>query len=138
MGWLGRLWASPVHLVYDPAERCVGEVRAVQRMPLADRWGREALQAVQFAIDELKKSVPIWKKEVYAGEHGAKWKENVESAAPTIGDLQYPDGGKAPTRSEYLQMAANGSAISRRGGETLVLVASLAVVLGAVAYARKR
>jgi len=99
---------------------------------------REALQAVQFAIDELKKSVPIWKKEVYVGEHGAKWKENVESAAPTIGELQYPDGGKAPTRSEYLQMAANGSPISRRGRETLVLVASLAVVLGAVAYARKR
>ena len=44
--WLGRLWASPVHLVYGPAEKCVREARAVQRMPLADRWDREALQAV--------------------------------------------------------------------------------------------
>ena len=44
--WLGRLWASPVHLVYDPAEKCVREVRAVQRMPQVDRWDREALQAV--------------------------------------------------------------------------------------------
>ena len=44
--WLGRVWASPVHWVYDPEDKCVREVRAVQRMPLADRWDREALQAV--------------------------------------------------------------------------------------------
>jgi molybdopterin synthase catalytic subunit len=39
---------------------------------------RESLQAVQFAIDELKKSVPIWKKEKYAcGD--SLWKENAEA-----------------------------------------------------------
>ena len=47
---------------------------------------KEALAAVQFAIDELKARVPIWKKEVYAGEV-AKWKENAESAAPTVSQL---------------------------------------------------
>ena len=29
-----------------PGGKCIKEVRAVQRMPLAGRWGREALQAV--------------------------------------------------------------------------------------------
>ena len=38
---------------------------------------RESLEAVHYAIDELKASVPIWKKEVYEDE-GAAWKENVE------------------------------------------------------------
>ena len=44
--WLGRLWASPVHVVYDLEGKCIKEVRAVQRVPLADRWDRGALQAV--------------------------------------------------------------------------------------------
>ena len=44
--WLGRLWASPVHYVYDAAEKCVREVRAVQRVPLVERWSREAVEAV--------------------------------------------------------------------------------------------
>ena len=41
---------------------------------------REALEAVQFAIDDLKAHVPIWKKEVYEGDATA-WKENAESRA---------------------------------------------------------
>lgn len=59
---------------------------------------RDALEAVHFAIDELKAKVPIWKKEVYdeaaadgegaAGQsegHAAAWKANAESVmqAPT-------------------------------------------------------
>jgi molybdopterin synthase catalytic subunit len=31
----------------------------------------EAFAACQYVIDELKKTVPIWKKEVY--RHGSKW-----------------------------------------------------------------
>ena len=47
---------------------------------------KEALAAVQYAIDELKAQVPIWKKEVYDGAV-AEWKENKESAAPTVGQM---------------------------------------------------
>ena len=39
----------------------------------------ESLQAVQFAIDTIKASAPIWKKEVYASQEG-EWKENKECA----------------------------------------------------------
>ncbi|XP_069695783.1 molybdopterin synthase catalytic subunit isoform X2 [Periplaneta americana] len=37
----------------------------------------ESLQAVQYAIDSLKSSTPIWKKEVYASAE-PEWKENKE------------------------------------------------------------
>ena len=36
---------------------------------------------VHFAIDELKVSVPIWKKEIYEGESGS-WKENAQAHQP--------------------------------------------------------
>jgi molybdopterin synthase catalytic subunit len=36
----------------------------------------EAINAVQYCIDELKARVPIWKKEVY--EDGSVWKQNAE------------------------------------------------------------
>lgn len=43
---------------------------------------RDSLEAVHFAIDELKARVPIWKKEVYdepeAQEPSAAWKANAE------------------------------------------------------------
>ena len=35
------------------------------------------MQACAWAIDELKATVPIWKKEVYEG--GEVWKENAEA-----------------------------------------------------------
>jgi len=38
---------------------------------------RESLEAVQFAIDELKAKVPVWKKEVYE-DNSHTWKENKE------------------------------------------------------------
>lgn len=40
-----------------------------------------SLDAVQFAIDELKRTVPIWKKEIYENEKDTAegiWKENKE------------------------------------------------------------
>ena len=39
-------------------------------------------QACAWAIDELKASVPIWKKEVYEG--GEVWKENAEARAALL------------------------------------------------------
>jgi len=38
---------------------------------------KEAFEACRYAIDELKRRVPIWKKEVF--EDGAVWVENAES-----------------------------------------------------------
>ena len=45
----------------------------------------ESLQSVEFAINDLKKEVPIWKKEFYGGDSvsienkdNSAWKENKE------------------------------------------------------------
>ncbi|XP_061174382.1 molybdopterin synthase catalytic subunit-like [Saccostrea echinata] len=38
---------------------------------------KDSLQAVEYAIDTLKATVPIWKKEIYADE-SSSWKENKE------------------------------------------------------------
>ncbi|KAH8357835.1 hypothetical protein KR200_006064 [Drosophila serrata] len=42
----------------------------------------DALESVSFAIDQLKTRVPIWKKEIYDGDHNSEWKENKESFRP--------------------------------------------------------
>jgi molybdopterin synthase catalytic subunit len=42
---------------------------------------KEALQAVNYIIDELKAKVPIWKKEWYA-DGSCSWKENCECLLP--------------------------------------------------------
>ena len=52
------------------------------KAPLLPRYFRSpcplpSLQAVHWAIDELKASVPIWKREFF--EDGSQWKENEES-----------------------------------------------------------
>lgn len=44
---------------------------------------KSSLEALPFALDELKRSVPVWKKEHYkelAGEASSQWKENPECA----------------------------------------------------------
>ncbi len=38
---------------------------------------KEGLEAVSYCIDEVKKMVPIWKKEIYE-EGDSNWKENKE------------------------------------------------------------
>ena len=39
---------------------------------------RDAINCVEYLIDELKARVPIWKKECYDGDNGSVWKENIE------------------------------------------------------------
>jgi len=53
----------------------IGESSVIIVVSSAHR--RESLEAVQFGIDELKATVPIWKKEVYDDNTHA-WKENKE------------------------------------------------------------
>ncbi len=55
----------------------VGEASVVIAVSAPHR--DEAYRASRYAIDELKKTVPVWKKEVYSD--GSVWKANVESAS---------------------------------------------------------
>lgn len=51
----------------------------------------DALAAVAWAIDELKATVPIWKKEVFVG--GAVWQENAENRLLARSGGQGGEGG---------------------------------------------
>ena len=43
---------------------------------------KDSLEAVQYLIDTIKATVPIWKKEVYSD--GTSWKENAESRGDAV------------------------------------------------------
>ncbi|CAB9497094.1 Molybdopterin synthase catalytic subunit [Seminavis robusta] len=40
---------------------------------------RDAMHCTEYLIDELKRRIPIWKREVYEGDLGSVWKENAET-----------------------------------------------------------
>jgi molybdopterin synthase catalytic subunit len=40
---------------------------------------RDAMHCAEYLIDELKRRIPIWKREVYEGDEGSVWKENTET-----------------------------------------------------------
>ena len=58
----------------------IGEASVLIAASSAHR--REALDAVSWCIDELKRRVVVWKKEVY--EDGSVWKENSEFDMPAL------------------------------------------------------
>ena len=62
----------------------------------------DALDACKFVIDEIKASVPIWKKEVYA--NGEVWKENSEflERRPELGNT---NGGLREEHSNTLDFS---------------------------------
>ena len=39
---------------------------------------RDSIQFVATAIDKIKESVPVWKREFYEGDTKGSWKENTE------------------------------------------------------------
>ncbi|KAF5292824.1 hypothetical protein FQA39_LY13869 [Lamprigera yunnana] len=81
----------------------------------------DAMAAVQWCIDNVKKSVPIWKKEIYK-DHTESWKQNKESLPypPKIKlfKLKEPPKVKVPFVAPHLiQIKANSEEIERRIGK---------------------
>ncbi|XP_014256851.1 molybdopterin synthase catalytic subunit [Cimex lectularius] len=70
-------WDGVRHICFRHrlGEVAIGEASVIIAVSSVHR--ADALAAVGYAIDELKKTVPIWKKEQYADEP-AVWKENTE------------------------------------------------------------
>ncbi|CAD6184451.1 unnamed protein product [Caenorhabditis auriculariae] len=81
-----RKLCDEVHAEFPSVERVVifhriGEVPVSEISVIvatASPHRKEAIRACEFGIDELKRRVPIWKKEVYE-DGGCSWKENGES-----------------------------------------------------------
>lgn len=62
-------WAARVAIVHRTGEVPIGEASVVIVVGAGHRG--EAYEASRYAIDELKRRVPIWKKEVYVTGDGA-------------------------------------------------------------------
>ncbi|XP_039312810.1 molybdopterin synthase catalytic subunit isoform X2 [Solenopsis invicta] len=78
---------------------------------------KESLNAVEYAINTLKASVPIWKKEVYeTGE--PQWKENKESLKrediQTAADVNEKVSNKDIIDLNLIQVRANSEELNRR------------------------
>lgn len=70
-------WPSVEHMAIAHRTGLVPVTEASVIIAISSPHRRAALEGAQFAIDQLKASVPIWKKEVYE-ESESKWKENSE------------------------------------------------------------
>jgi molybdopterin synthase catalytic subunit len=71
----GRWNVIHMAIVHRIGEVPIGEASVIIAISSAHR--RDSLEAVEYAIDELKATVPIWKREYY--ENGEVfWKENSE------------------------------------------------------------
>ena len=75
------LWQlQRVAILHRTGVVAIGEASVLIAASSAHR--RDALDAVAWCIDELKRRVVVWKKEVY--EDGSVWKENSEFAMPAL------------------------------------------------------
>lgn len=72
----------------------LGEVKVTEAsvvIAISSPHRKESLEAVHYCIDQLKATVPIWKKEIYEDEEGGTWKENQECSW-TGGSSRTTDG----------------------------------------------
>merc|ERR1719189_3474066 len=72
-------WPTRIHNI--AIHHRLGRVEPTQAsvvIAITSAHRKESLESVQYAIDKLKATVPIWKKEEYEEGEAAEWKENKE------------------------------------------------------------
>lgn len=69
-------WTGVHHIAVHHRLGEVGPKEASVIIAVTSAHRQDSLEAVHYAIDELKATVPIWKKELY--DDGSEWKENKE------------------------------------------------------------
>lgn len=95
----------------------LGEASVVIAISSAHR--KESLEAVHFAIDDLKATVPIWKKEVYT-DGSNSWKENKECPWSANGGRDKEEADEEEEEEEVeidsalVQITASRSEMDRR------------------------
>ncbi len=97
----------------------VGDVSVM--IAISSEHRAEALQAVDYCINDLKANVPIWKKEIYGGDwegHGV-WKKNKEFEPKVPAKLLSP---KEPTTRNGGKGAVTGAADSQKSAKERVAV----------------
>ena len=90
----------------------VGPCEASVIIGISSAHRAASLEALHFAIDELKATVPIWKKELY--EDGSEWKENKECfwRSQNVPNLEASEAGKA--EASLVQIHATNQELDQR------------------------
>lgn len=73
-----RFGACEIAIVHRTGDLTIGEVAVA--VVVASPHRGTAFDACEYAIDELKRRAPIWKKEHYAGGDDSEWKQNACNA----------------------------------------------------------
>lgn len=75
-----KKWTDTKHIAIHHRLGAIPVKEASVVIAISSPHRSNSLEATQYAIDELKRTVPIWKKEVYGGinEGTSMWKENKE------------------------------------------------------------
>lgn len=73
-------WTDTNHIAIHHRLGIVPVKEASVIIAISSPHRQNSLDATQYAIDELKRTVPIWKKEIYGGinQGTSMWKENSE------------------------------------------------------------
>ncbi len=87
----GRFGLAGCAVLHRTGKLAVGETSLLIAVSSGHR--RESFEGGQWLVDEVKKRVPVWKKEVW--EDGEEWIEGPES----LGKLAAPDRLRAPKPS---------------------------------------
>ena len=84
-------WAiTRVAMVHRTGRLEIGEASVCLAVSSPHR--AEAFEACRYAIDRLKQTVPVWKKEVWeGGEYWVGWEGTPDAAQPVPGSKQQPN-----------------------------------------------
>ncbi|XP_046804496.1 molybdopterin synthase catalytic subunit isoform X2 [Lucilia cuprina] len=116
---LRRQWPDIVNIAICHRLGLVEVREASVIIAISSPHRKTSLDAVDFAIDELKKRVPIWKKEIYE-ENESAWKENKEYQFGSSDKLNIFDERMCgvedsnPLPSQLVQISAGENEIKRR------------------------
>ena len=114
-------WPTKIHNI--AIHHRLGRVEPTQAsvvIAITSAHRKESLDSVQYAIDKLKATVPIWKKEEYEEGEAAEWKENKECSwsktakALLRPEIEEPDKYSLDIDPKYVQITASNEEIERR------------------------
>jgi molybdopterin synthase catalytic subunit len=88
-------WGWPCAILHRTGHLTIGEASVVVAVAAPHR--RQAFEACEYAIDRVKETVPVWKKEV--AQDGFWWVEDPLAVIPSP-SVSHGDGGPEPTGSD--------------------------------------
>jgi len=105
-------WSQVHHVAIHHRTGVVGPAEASVVIAITSPHRQTSLEAVSFAIDELKATVPIWKKERY--DDGSTWKENKECAWASTAHATSTHSALPAIDPSLVQIQASNEEMDRR------------------------